>query len=67
LQIAKRLVKKSGRKSVLLVNFEDYRWKNLNLDLLERIWNIFTQRIFEGEKRGVGEKSFTTESFSHEG
>jgi hypothetical protein len=50
LQIAKKLVEKSGKKSVLLVNFEDYRWKNLNLDLLERIWNIFTQRIFEGEK-----------------
>jgi uncharacterized protein len=50
LQVAKKLTEKFGRRSVLLVNFEDYRWKDLNVDLLEKIWNIFIQRIFEGEK-----------------
>ena len=48
------LTQSSSAKSILFVNFEDPRFSNeLNLDLLDDIFDIFKEQIAEGEKPSV--------------
>ncbi len=51
LQTAKHLIDNGiDKKDVLIVNFEDYRWKEYSLSLLEQIWETYLQNISTGHK-----------------
>ena len=46
LQIAKHLIETGvDKKSILIVNLEDYRWEKYSLKLLEEIWETYLQNI----------------------
>ncbi|NAZ25929.1 MAG: AAA family ATPase [Nanoarchaeota archaeon] len=46
-QIAKELIKRNivDSKDILIVNFEDVRFREYNIDLLDQIFNIFLQEL----------------------
>jgi len=46
-QIAKELIKRNiiDSKDILIVNFEDSRFREYNIDLLDQIFNIFLQEL----------------------
>lgn len=51
LQLAKELIKANVEKErILIVNFENYRWEEYSLKLLEEIWNLYKERIWKGKK-----------------
>ena len=51
LQLARELIKSNIEKErILIVNFEDYRWEEYSLRLLEEIWNVYKERIWKGGK-----------------
>ncbi|MEM5832521.1 MAG: ATP-binding protein [Candidatus Aenigmatarchaeota archaeon] len=51
LQLAKELIKNNIEKErILIVNFEDYRWEEYSLKLLEEIWNLYKERIWKAGK-----------------
>ena len=47
IQMAKKLVKRNivDSKDILIVNFEDVRFMEYNIDLLAQIFNIFLQEL----------------------
>ncbi|MEM5773233.1 MAG: ATP-binding protein [Candidatus Aenigmatarchaeota archaeon] len=50
LQLAKELMKIVEKERILIVNFEDYRWEEYSLKLLEEIWNLYKERIWKSGK-----------------
>jgi predicted AAA+ superfamily ATPase len=51
LQIAKNLIEKGvDRKNLLIVNFEDYRWEECDIDILSEIWDVYLQNIWKKGK-----------------
>ncbi len=49
LQLAEKLIEAGAKeRSILIVNFEDYRLEP-SLHTLDRIWTLFNQRIFQGK------------------
>lgn len=50
-QFAKHLIEKGrDKREILIINFEDYRFEKLNLELLEQSYNLFKEEIFVGKK-----------------
>jgi len=47
-QFAKSL--KVEKERILIVDFEDYRWRNLGLKLLEEIWNTYLEYMHPNKK-----------------
>lgn len=50
-QAAQRLIQQGiNKRDVLIINWEDYRWEQLNLALLEQIYTVFREEISTGKK-----------------
>ncbi len=54
LQFCKELIDSgTSKKDILIVNFEDPRWSNLNLDLLNKIYEIYLTELNPNKKHYV--------------
>jgi uncharacterized protein len=54
LQFCKNLIEKGVRKEdILIINLEDPRWKNLDLELLNRVYEVYVSELEPKEKHYV--------------
>ncbi|MCD4670862.1 MAG: ATP-binding protein, partial [Actinomycetia bacterium] len=44
------IVKGTDSRDILIVNFEDYKWKDLNLDALDKIYSVYLENISISDK-----------------